>query len=340
MTAKERVKAALTFQEVDRVPSTIFDNGVWLTAKRNMALQDILALEDAGASILLEVYKETGTDIAWVGNGFHSYCLHALGAHTNYSGVGAAGEISPLLNDVTEIHNFDPSKIRDQLLADPGIQALMKQTRLVKETVGDQMYLATVLAAPLTFAGTMIGVQNYMELLFDEDDDLEALNNYAIALSVEYSKLFIESGVDIICLGDPVASGDLISQNMFEEFALPLEKAAFEALDSAEFRMLHICGNTLVRLESLKGLPIQGFSLDSVDLKAAMDIAYGHYSIFGNANPFAVVQSKTPEEVSTYGKELCRIAGKKGGFILMPGCDTSPGTDLENLKAYLKAPQA
>lgn len=340
MTAKERVKAAVTFQPVDRVPATIFDNGVWLTGRRHMSLQDILSLEDGGASILLDVYRETGTDIAWVGNGLHGYCLHALGAETNYSGIGASGEISPLLADSSEIHNYDPAKIRDTLLADPGIRTLMRQTRLVKEAVGDQMYVATVLGAPMTYAGTMVGVQKYMELLFDEDDDLALLNEYATALSVEYSKLFLESGVDLLCLGDPVASGDLISQSMFEEWALPLEKAAFEALSDAEIRMLHICGNTLVRLESLKQLPIQGFSLDSVDLKSAMDIAYGHYAIFGNLNPFAIVESKTPEEITAIGKELCDVAGTNGGFVLMPGCDTTPGTPLDHLVAMMNAPQA
>lgn len=340
MTPKERVKAALTFQTVDRVPSTIFDNGVWLTGRRGMSLQDLLDLDDGGASILLDVYRETGTDIAWVGNGLHGYCMHALGAHTNYSGVGVSGEISPLLKDISEIHNFDPAQIRAKLEADSGIQKLLKQTRIVKEAVGDQMYVATVLGAPFTYAGSMVGVQNYMLLLFDEDDDIEPLNEYAIALSIEYAKLFIEAGVDIICLGDPVASGDLISQKMFEQWALPMEKAAFDALDGAEFRMLHICGNTLVRLESLKKLPIQGFSLDSVDLKTAMEIAYGSYAIFGNASPFAIVQSKTPEEISEYAKGLCAIAGKKGGFVLMPGCDTTPGTPLENLVALLKAPRA
>lgn len=339
MTSKERVRAAVSFQPVDHVPSCIFDGGVWLTAQRGLSLHDFLYAENNGADILLDVYRETGTDICWVGNGLHSLGLKALGAKADYSRVGVSGEVGKLFEDISDIENHDISEIRPKLEADEDFQALLRQIRAVKAAVGDEKYVATVSGAPFTIAGMLIGVQTFMEAIFDEDEHLPALYDYAVALSVIGAEMFLEAGANLICLGDPVASGDLISQKMFEELALPLEKRAFEQIKGAEILLLHICGNTLPRLESLKTLPIQGFSLDSVDVGEAMRIADGKYAIFGNLSPFKVLQEQTPEQISALGRALCETAGKNGGFVLMPGCDITPATPLENITAMIGAPQ-
>lgn len=340
MTGKERVNAAVRFQPVDRVPACTFDGGVWMSAQRNISLMEFLQSEDNGAKIILETVEQTDSDIVWVGNGFHGLGLHALGATANYSKVGASGEVGTLFEDIAEVQDHDPSEIRGKLESDALFQDMLNQIRKVKEAVGDEKYLATCIGAPFTLAGSMIGVQNFMEALFDEDENLPALYDYAVALTVESARLCMEAGATMVGMGDPVASGDLISQSMFEEFALPLEKRAFDALDDAEIRLLHICGNTLVRLESLQTLPIDAFSLDSVDLAKALEGADGKYAIFGNLSPFAILQDKSAEEIAAYSKSLCDIAGKNGGFILAPGCDITPDTELAHVQAMINAAKA
>ena len=326
MTSRERVKAAVAFQPVDRVPACFFDGGVWICKRRNISLEGILEQPDAGVSILLETYRETESDIAWVGNGLHSLALRALGVKADYSRVGASAETATMLDDIADIHSYDASQLRTALENDASMQRLLQQIR-------------GVIGSPFSAAAVMVGVQKFMELLFDEDENLPALYDFAVAFCVETAQLLIGAGVDLICLGDPVASGALISQGMFEEYALPLEKRAFDAIHGADIKLLHICGNTLPRLESLKTLDIDGFSLDSVDLAQAMQIADGHYAIFGNLSPFAVLESKTPHEVAEFSRSLCETAGKNGGFVLMPGCDLAPATPLENITAMNRAPR-
>lgn len=339
MTSRERVKAAVAFQPVDRVPACFFDGGVWISKRRNISLEGILEQPDAGASILIETYRETESDIAWVGNGMHSLALRALGVKADYSRVGAPAETATMLGDIADIHSYDASQLRAALENDASMQRLLQQIRGVKAAVGADMYVGSVIGSPFSAAAVMVGVQKFMELLFDEDEYLPALYDFAVAFCVETAQLLIGAGVDLICLGDPVASGALISQGMFEEYALPLEKRAFDAIHGADIKLLHICGNTLPRLKSLKTLDIDGFSLDSVDLAQAMQIADGHYAIFGNLSPFAVLESKTPHEVAEISRALCETAGKNGGFVLMPGCDLAPATPLENITAMIRAPR-
>lgn len=198
--------------------------------------------------------------------------------------------------------------------------------------VKDQ-YLSTLTMAPFTIAGQLIGVQNLMTALYDEDVDLQPLFNVAERLCTEVNNLLLIAGADMVALADPVASGALISQEMFEQYALPRLRSVLPQLARPEQVLLHICGNTTARLDSLSHLGINAFSLDDVNLNTALAAAQGHFAVMGNLSPFAVMASKPAAEVKLLAARCCAAAGKNGGFILAPGCDLPSATPLENIQA-------
>ena len=338
MNSKERIDAAVHFQEVDRVPATILDGGVWMAARKNLSLQNIIDMDQAGFDLLKETYEEFDSDIVFVGGGMYGVAGHALGAKVNLSKVGASGETAPTLERIEDVYKLKDLDLRKMLLESEEMQKLLHKVELAHEYYGDSKYVAALVAAPFTTASVMIGVQKMMELILDEDENLPVLYDLAVRRTVEIGKLFAEHGADILLMADPVASGALISEPMFEECSLPLLKRALSEIDNVKYKMLHICGDTHLRLEALKELDIDIFSLDSVDLKMAVEAADGKYAILGNLSPYAVLESKSPEEITEICKELCRTAGKHGGFILSSGCDVTPRTSLENLRAMLQAP--
>lgn len=172
-------------------------------------------------------------------------------------------------------------------------------------------------------------------------EQLEQKKEYAVGLGL-LEKLKKYYGEDkLVCavfIADPVASGDLISPSMFEEYALPYIKEVTGRLKKYNVPIiLHICGNTQARLEPLKEAGISAFSLAAVDLKEALETARGHYAIFGNMDPFSVMQAMTSDKVYQTCKELGDIAGLEGGYVMMPGCDLPPAAPLENVKAMVRA---
>lgn len=337
MTAKERIKAALEFQQVDRVPTAVLDGGVWVIEQEGLSFEDLFQMEDGGASLFVKHYDRMESDIAWVGGGCFGLPNRAVGAHAVYGEVGKAAEVGTVVTEPEKFKDLDTSNVREKLLADAGIQAILRQTKAMKESLGDSKYVALIGGAPFSMAGMMVGVQDFMELLFDEEIKMQQLFDFAVELSAEYANLCVEAGANMVCLGDPVASGDLISPAMYREFALPLLRQVLPKIKGAEKIILHICGNTITRLPELVDSGIDGFSLDSVDMTEALKIAKDHYAILGNMSPFDVMKSKTPEEVEAICTELCQTAGLGGGLILMPGCDLSVGTSIENIQAMAKA---
>lgn len=172
-------------------------------------------------------------------------------------------------------------------------------------------------------------------------EQLEQKKEYAVGLGLlEKLKKYYgeEKLVCAVFIADPVASGDLISPSMFEEYALPYIKEVTGRLKKYNVPIiLHICGNTQARLEPLKEAGISAFSLAAVDLKEALETARGHYAIFGNMDPFSVMQAMTSDKVYQTCRELGEIAGLEGGYVMMPGCDLPPAAPLENVKAMVRA---
>lgn len=333
MTSKERIKAALEFKPVDRVPAAILDGGVWIADRAGYSFDELTALDDGGAQILFDAYNEMQSDLIFTGGGCFGMALRAIGCEGKFSEKGKSAETKPMTDDPEYFKDFDVSTIREKLLNDPGIQGVLRQTKRLRELAGDEKYVTTIVGAPFSYAGQLVGVQNLMLSLYDEDVDLQPLYEVGAALCVEFTNLLIEAGAEIVGIGDPVASGALISQALFEEHALPLLKRALSQIKGAEKIILHICGNTTPRLESLKEIGIDAFSLDTVDLKTALDAANGHYAVFGNLSPFDVMVSMSAEEIKELSRERCQLAGKNGGFILAPGCDLPNATPIENVLA-------
>lgn len=214
---------------------------------------------------------------------------------------GASEVLKHLINVFEDAKNLDSSKIEEQLLADEGIQAVLKQTKLVKEAVDDSVYVAASLVAPFTMASQIFGMQDFMVELFDEDNDFSPLLEFATQLSIVYGKLLIDSGANLLCMSDAVASGDLISPVLFEEFSVPYIKKVNNSFGDDIVKMLHICENTTSRLEPVRDLDVDTFSVDSIDIVNALE-----------------------------------VAGLDSGFLMAPGCYLAPNTPLENLQAMAR----
>ena len=339
MTGKERVKAATRFETVDRVPTTLLDGGTWIVNQAGCSFDELMAMEDGGAQIVYDCYQKLNSDIVFAGVGCFGMGIRALGGSCDASKRGQPIDVSNLSSDIDFYANYDLSTIRPKLLSDPGIQGVVRQTRRLRELIGDDKYISTNTGAPFSNAAMLWGLQDFMMDLFSDETDLTPLFRFATAANLELNRIVLDAGANMVELGDPVASGALISQDMYEKFALPLVKDLVPQLKAAgaEQVLLHICGNTAARLESLKDTGITIFSLDAVDIKTALETANGHYAIMGNLSPTEVMLNMNAEQVKELSLERCRTAGRQnGGYILAPGCDIPAAVPLDNVLAMVE----
>lgn len=342
MNGKERIEAIIAGKEVDRTPFAILDGGAWAETTTGLTYREFLALEDAGASVIVEYFDKVNADMVSACGAFAGGYLDALGNKMQIDVVNTTVSSKRFINDIEEqVPELDKSIIREQLDENWVWQRLLHQVREIKKLVGDEKLISACVAGPFTCAGTLVGVQDLMIMLADEDmeDELNHLLDYTIeACSLAYEDLH-EAGVDVAWFGEPVGSGAMISLDMFQEFAQePIQKVHDRLRNTYKYIFMHMCGNSGSRVPIIKEMGFDAFSVDyMVDMEQAGADGGDDFVIIGNVNPTATLKDGTPEKVEAEAQAAVdKIKAGGGKVILCPGCDIPIGTAIENVQAIEK----
>ena len=338
MTSKERIDAVLAHQPTDRTPFCLVDGGAWMAKTENLTYRQLYGMDDGGASVIVKWTDKIETDIVSAVSGVFTACLSAFGSPIHIDRVGSPVDTGAAFKDpVEEIPLLDKSTIREKLLANEFVQGMIRQTKNVKELAGDRKYLLGDIAGPFTMASVLVGAQDFIMLILDEPELVDKLLDFTCSVSAEMFRLLHENGCDIAMPAEPMASGSMISQAMFEDLVVPGLEKLKSMLPEYKYFFTHVCGASGARVKALRDAGVKAFSCDYlVDLDTALADADGGMVIMGNINPAGVLLSGTAEE--TYAEACERIRTAAGrGQILAPGCDMGADTPLENVMMMVKA---
>jgi len=115
-----------------------------------------------------------------------------------------------------------------------------------------------------------------------------------------------------------------MSKKQFEKFYWPgLKKAMLKSIELGFIPMPFCEGKYGDRLEYFLELP-KGKAVihfDLTDMHRAKEVLKDHVCIMGNV-PSPLLQFGTPQQVEDYCKDLIKVCGKGGGFILTHGSST------------------
>jgi uroporphyrinogen decarboxylase len=219
------------------------------------------------------------------------------------------------------------------------IQNWLEATRLVKEHVKDDIFVrGNCDQAPFSLASMIRGSQEWMlDLIMGEPELVEELLEYCTGISCQFINLMAQTGCDMVSNGDSPAGPEMISPEMYKDFALPYEKRVVDvAHENALPYMLHICGNTDVILDSMLHSGADAFELDyKTDATKAREILCEKACFVGNIDPSGVLAMGTPELVEQKTVELLNVFSKTNRFILNAGCAIPAETPPENLKRMI-----
>ena len=314
MTSKERVLATMNFEPVDRPAVFPLEGSGWVCAKNNISYEEMFKLPDLGASLLVEGFKEMKSDVVFV---------------------------EPAFKDpANEIPELTDEEVREKLLADYYVQCALNQVKATKELVGEEYPLMCGHDGPLTACGVLIGMEQVMLALGKREPWLPKLMDFAVQCLAVYADLIVEAGTDILNLGDPVSSGDMISGMMFKKTVLPAYYAYKEKKVHQETPVLvHICGKAGSRVEAIRDFGAKFFSVDSmVDLEEMLEKCEHKMVMVGNINPAEVMVQGTPEEVYDTTMHILELGkANGGGAIPCTGCELPAISPLENIQSMARA---
>jgi uroporphyrinogen decarboxylase len=338
VTPREIFLAALEGRPTPRKPVALLSAGNWTFNRRGYALHDVLGDAPLMARIIAETSRITGSDVLWVGSGFHNIAIAALGGELKFRPQGSPDVKHPLLSSAAGVDRLDLRALHD----DPHVRSLWATTPLVRDAVGGEILVGASQWGPFTLAGLLFGVEAILRAIYKDPAAVHRVLTFAEELSYEYLVPFIAGGAEILSVAEPTASGDLISRSQFEAFALPYLTRVVQRLKRHRVKVcVHICGNITNRLDLVA---TTGADVLSVDFKVPLDVCaetLGAKPAFaGNLNPDAIMRLGTPSEVVAAARRCLAAAGSSSGFILMPGCDIPPTVALENVRAMVETAHA
>ena len=335
MTSRERVLAAFTHQEPDRVPCWCGASPeFWDKAKRELDLDDEalrLRLRDdfrrvfstyTGPEQALSpgaVYR-TPFGVERYGLGYGQPCSHPL-AKTN----------------LMELHDFawpDPAWID---VANLRSDALHCQ--------GQYAILGGEWTPYWHDAIDLVGMENLYYRMFDEPEFVDALLTHIVDYYAEGSRKTFDlaaDAIDIFFIGNDFGSqtGPLVGEEMFRRFLLPHLKRLIDlGHDYGLEVMLHCCGGfeplipcmIEAGLDGLHALQPSCYGMDLKSLKSE----FGDKILFnGCIDSHHVLIEGTPDTVRERTREVLDIMKPGGGFVAGASHDTIlEETPLENVLA-------
>jgi len=241
------------------------------------------------------------------------------------------------MESIDELAFFDPNVAKEcPLFTRVIVNGLEETSRMLEE----DLHICGLSWGPITTAGYLMGPEDMLMMTMMEPEMVKKLMKKVAPFVTAMQNKMIESGATIMWMADPTSSEDLISPPMFKEYSYPALKEVISDVKKVHDvdAYLHICGNTLDTMTMLPELKVDCFSFDhAVDIAKAKKKAGNKMAIMGNVDPVRLIMSGTPDDIKNECYRLIDAAGRNGGFILAPGCESPQASPDENVRAMGQA---
>lgn len=223
----------------------------------------------------------------------------------------------------------DPEHVRipDDFLDKPSVRAVLDAIRTLRSRYGHRVAIVGKTMGPWTLAYHMHGVQDFLLATIDDPSRVRRFLDRLKEVTVLFGRSQIAAGADVLCIADH-ATGDLVGPWTYRDLLLPYHQELTQRLGCPT--VLHICGNTLDRLDDICRSGFDCFHFDSkVNARDAVRAVAGRISLMGNVNNPEVLLHGTPEQAAAQARQ----AMEAGVQVIGPECAVPLCTPLENLKA-------
>ena len=245
-------------------------------------------------------------------------------------------EEQPVLKDLRDVY--------DMPIPDPAssgrLNEWLEATRTLSETIGDHVFImGRADQGPFSIACLLRGTTQFMMDLLTEDKQLiDDVLEYCRKISVVFAKAQKDAGAHVTSIGDAFAGPNLISPDMYRQFALiPEQKLAKEVQDYGIPFSIHICGNTNGIIQDMGTTGAKILEVDwMLDIKEARGLVPEDTVLMGNIDPSSPLVLGTPSDVDAAVKRLIE-ATKGKRHIISSGCAMGRNTPPENFKAFIEA---
>jgi len=158
--------------------------------------------------------------------------------------------------------------------------------RRIKKSIGDTTALYGLITGPFTLASHLRGSDIFMDMI-DSPEYAVELIEFCGEVCMKMSELYIDAGMDIIAVVDPLVSQ--ISSEHFDEITAPTFKAVFDFIrNKGALSSFFVCGNATRHIEAMCKTGPDGISIDdNINLPTAKAITDKYNCTIGGNIPLA-----------------------------------------------------
>jgi MtaA/CmuA family methyltransferase len=333
MNSIERVRATIDGTGRDHLPAQPM---VMMFAARNAGMRFIDYTRDGTkmAEAQLRVAEDYGLDCLLT-------CSDPAREVIDIDGEGSVDwfpDQGPAINEGRAALS-DKLKLKSFRLPDPLAGGRMKDRvdsiALMRREAGPGMSIVGWVEGPLALAQELRGLSNIMTDFFDDPAFVRDLLDFTAEVAVSYARAQIEAGADTIGMSDAAAS--MIGPDFYRDFLHPRQNRVLSSIRAASpktITRLHMCGNTDALFSKMRDLPVDIYEIDfPANFAEARRVIGPDRTLCGNVSTITDLLEGSPERVYEACRACHKIAGKH--YIVGAGCEVSPLTPSENLKAMI-----
>ena len=220
---------------------------------------------------------------------------------------------------------------------DGRIPMILDVMKKIKAEVGEQVALYGLICGPFTLATHLRGNDIFMDM-YDDEDAVKDFLAYCGKVSKAVAGYYIEAGMDVIAVVDPLISQ--ISDSHFREFMTEPFSDLFDFIrEKGAFSSFFVCGDATRNIEEMCLTKPDAISVDeNVDIIGVKEISDKYNVCIGGNIPLTTVMLHGSQlDNMKYVVELLDKLPSKKNFILSPGCDMPYDTPVENTIAVAQA---
>lgn len=275
-------------------------------------------------------------DLDWVTVMSDAYCeASAFGLNIEYPEDDLPIDRSGHLPDLEAAARLRPYRVADHQRTANRVNEICEFTR----RVGDRQFILGWVEGPVAEYADLRGVSNAaMDFLDDPDSVLKAME-VIVEAALDFITAQVDAGAHCIGIGDAFSSQ--IGPSLYRQFAFGGECRMIEHIHALGAKAkLHICGNTKAILPDMIRT---GADIVDVDHLVPSMVEFAPLLrpgqvLSGKTDPVSVIQDGTPEQIADAVRDSQRQAG--GRCIVSAGCEITPGTSVENFRAFRAAADA
>lgn len=227
------------------------------------------------------------------------------------------------------------SKLAVPSLQEGRIPQYLLASKLAAQNINKPVFSGCI--GPYSLAGRLFDLSEIMTACFLEPETIMALLDKCTSFLIDYCNGLKQQGVSGVIMAEPAAG--LLSGDLCDEFSSKYVKQIVDAVQDDNFMLiLHNCGNTGECTKSMISTGAWGYHFgNAMDMKTALEECPSDVLVMGNIDPTGCFKMGTPELMYETVTRLLNETSPYHNFVLSSGCDTPPGSSLDNIRAFYKA---